>query len=95
MQSVLVFNYNATGEGSETRIFFSGSMTDEAAVELLKSRLDPYFHVSLKLIALEAIDFDKHWSKMIEIHTPLLHKYLSGDQGYHLVVDYRSLVNYS
>lgn len=95
MKSVIVWDYSATGEGMEIRIFFrnSAAMPDELAVDLMMDRLGAYLASSIEILPLETIKLNKEWMDVIEAHTPLLHKYILGKRDYAITVDYHSHVN--
>ncbi len=95
MKSVLVFDYMATGEGRKIKIKFSNSLTDEKAMEKFKSSMDPYYHVSIEAIPLEAIVFNKLWIGIIKEHVPVLHDYILNNWECAIGIDYESYQNYS
>lgn len=97
MNSVVVWDYSATGEGDQIKIIFSnsGRMSDEDAVNRLKERLDPYYHVGIKVLPLESIEFNVGWMAKIKVHVPALFNYIAGDDGYVISIDYDYYVNHS
>jgi hypothetical protein len=97
MKSVVVWDYFATGEGNQIKILFSNSsrMSEEDAVNKLKERLDPYYHVGIEVLPLESIQFNKAWMSLIQAHVPALHSFIESDRNYVINVDYSFYVNYS
>lgn len=99
MKSVLFFQYAATGEGWHTIIRFCNQsrISDEAAVEQLKSELDPYFHVGIELHDVSTIPENKSLMRTIEQYVPELYHYLNIPGGLRPAVNikYDSYVNYS
>ena len=64
-------------------------------VAKLKEELDPYYHVGIKVIPLDALEFDVQWRDIIKAHVPVLNIFLTGDKDYVISVDYKYYVNYS
>ena len=97
MESVVVWDYSATGEGNRIKIIFgnSGRMSDVDAVTKMKEGLDPYYHVGIKILPLESIEFNNRWMKIIEWHLPALHKFIMGEKDYVVSFDYNFYENYS
>lgn len=100
MKSVLFFEYVATGEGWHTIIRFCNQsrISDEAAVEQLKSELDPYFHVGIELHDVSTILENKSLMRTIEQYVPELYHYLNIPEGGlrpAVNIKYDGYVNYS
>lgn len=97
MQSVLFFDYFATGEGRTIEIFYTNSsrMDDEEAIEKWKNDHDPYFHVGLEVISVEDILDNRQVMETIKVHTPALFNYLEGERDYVFKCDYKAYFNYS
>lgn len=97
MKSVVVWDYMATGEGSRIKILFSnsGRMSEEDAVNKLKERLDPYYHVGIEVLPLESLEFNLAWMSRIKAHVPVLYSYITGERDYVVSIDYDFYVNYS
>lgn len=100
MQSVLFFEYAATGEGWRTIIRFCNQsrISDEEAVEQLKSELHEYFHVGIELHDISTIKETEHVMRTIQQCVPELYHYINIPEG-GLVpainIKYESYVNYS
>jgi len=100
MKSVLFFEYAATGEGWHTIVRFCNQsrISDEAAVEQLKSELDPYFHVGIELHDVSTILENKSVMRTIEQSVPELYHYLNIPEGGlrpAINIKYDGYVNYS
>lgn len=79
MDSILFFDYHATGEGRQIEIFYSKGerITDEQAMASWKAKHDPYFHVGLDIIRLEDIGGYPDIVKIIKVHTPYLFEFIT------------------
>jgi len=100
MQSVLFFEYAATGEGWRTIVRFCNQsrITDEAAVEQLKSELDPYFHVGIELHDASTIRNDLGMMRKLQLSVPELYDYFMIPEGGFrpaINIKYEGYVNYS
>lgn len=99
MNSILFYEYAATGEGFHTIIRFDNyKNSDEEAVEQIKSELDPYFHVGIELHDVSTIIENKSLMRRIELFVPELYKYLTIPEGNRkpaINIKYEGYVNYS
>jgi hypothetical protein len=97
MDSILFFDYCATGEGRTIEIFYTNSyrVGDEDAAETWKSNNDSYFHEGLQLIPLDAIEDNVAVMDIIRVHTPALYEYINSKRDYLFKCDYKAHYNYS
>ncbi|QXO12128.1 hypothetical protein pEaSNUABM44_00442 [Erwinia phage pEa_SNUABM_44] len=100
MKSILLFEYFATGEGWRTviRFYNQNRISDEAALETLKSEFDPYFHVGFELHDISTVKDNASLMRTLKEHVPILYNYVMlPDDAYHPVINvkYEGYVNYS
>jgi hypothetical protein len=100
MKSVIFFEYAATGEGWRTIVRFSNqsSISDEDAVQKLKSELHEYFHVGIELHDVSTIKEKERVMRTIEQFVPELYRYLTipdGERRPAIDIKYEGYVNYS
>lgn len=100
MKSVLFFEYAATGEGWHTIIRFCNQshISDEEAVEKLKSELNEYFHVGIELHDISTIKENESVMRTIQQCVPELYHYINIPEGGRIPainINYESYLNYS
>lgn len=100
MKSILIFDYFATGEGWRTIIRYTNDsrVTDEMALEQLKTEYNEYFHCGFELHDVNEVKEHESVMLMLQNHVPVLYKYVTrseNDLTPFIRVNYEGYVNYS
>lgn len=97
MKSILFFQYAATGEGWRTEIRFCNQsrLSDEQAIEEFKQRHHEYFHCGIEMHDIDESKEDKRFLQHLQEHVPALHRYVVGNRGCLIDIDYKHYVNFS